>query len=104
MDYEFKFKNSNQVKKIEKVVKEVIEIKTEDKVEEVKIFKSKKPWFVWSAAKPRTFDNLEAMIEHFLKECKQNGKVKTEFITNNQANKLAIKKSKYIASRNKREE
>ncbi|MBU3142222.1 hypothetical protein [Clostridium sp. CF012] len=57
------------------------------------------PW-VWS--KPKQFvGTFEEIIEHWKKECKQNGKVKTEFISSNECTRLAISKFKRIASKKK---
>jgi hypothetical protein len=65
---EFKFKNNNvkkEVKKIEEVVKEKV-VK-----EEVKVYKSKKPWFIWSEKEYNYNLTFEEKLELFLDESKE---------------------------------
>ncbi|MBZ9616786.1 hypothetical protein [Clostridium estertheticum] len=59
------------------------------------------PNFIWSDPKPFK-GNLEEMLEHYLKESKERGTSKTEFISRNQESKLALRKSKERKSKEKR--
>jgi hypothetical protein len=57
---------------------------------------------LWVWSNPNQFSaTFEDMMERWKKECKQNGKEKTEFISSNECTRLAISKSKRIASKKK---
>ena len=60
------------------------------------------PW-VWSEPKKKVFETFEDMVQAWIKESKERCRgLKTEFISNNEIDKLAIKKSKYLKSKNKK--
>ncbi|HEY5523808.1 MAG TPA: hypothetical protein VIK26_00565 [Clostridium sp.] len=95
-DYEFKFKNTNVAKPKKEVekIEEVKEIVKENKEEVKKKYKSKNPSFVWSNPKEKTYGTLDGKIESFLKDCKENGKVKTEFMNKREELKQDLRETK----------
>ncbi|MCB2297057.1 hypothetical protein [Clostridium tagluense] len=63
------------------------------------------PSYIWSNRKEKTFGTFEDMIEDWIKSSKERNKgVQREFISSNELSKLAIKRSKYLKSKNKQED
>ncbi|HEY5588425.1 MAG TPA: hypothetical protein VIK86_05650 [Candidatus Paceibacterota bacterium] len=98
MDYIFLHPNTNKrvEKEVKEIVKEVVKFnKTKEKIKKVNDYKkSKNPSFVWVNPKPKQYYTLDEMIEGFIKESKDRGRVKTVFISNHDQTILDIKKSK----------
>lgn len=111
-------KNNKIKKKIEKIdivedlIKEIIIPepvieKIVEPIKEVEVKKetyySKKPNYVWSTKESYVYASFDDKLSMFIKEGKERSEgVKTEFLSNREEKKLAIRKTKERKSKEKR--